>query len=482
MQKDVRMFNKLKPVWLVAGRELKDQFRDWRVLTPMIILVFCFPILANELGKQIVDFLNQYDANLILERLVPFMILIIGFFPITISLVVALEAFVGEKERGTIEPMLSAPLDDWQLYFGKLLVGVITPLVASFLSIAFYLAMIVRQDLVMPSPAVMVQLMLLTTAHATLMVSAAIVISIQSTSVKAANLLASFIVVPVAVLMQGEAVMLFWGNEQVLWLAIAGVMIISVLLIRVGIAHFQREYLLGREIDAINLRWILLTFSKNFLGGAHSVRAWYGVVLGQAMKRIAPAILFMILIAGVSLWMGYDWIMDNVPQVIASASPENLAKLENSAREMPDLANLREHINAPFLFLNNTRAIATIFVAGLVSFSVLGIMLYMVNIGLMGGLFAVFQLLGRDPWPLFQYGVFPHGIFEIPALIIGSAAVLYMGVAIVTPQVGKSMGEVILELLADWTKIFLGLVVPLLAVAALIEAYITPGLLLSIMK
>ena len=476
------MFNKLKPVWLVAGRELKDQFRDWRVLTPMIILILCFPVLMNEFAKQTVDFLNQYDANLILDRFVPFSIMVIGFFPITISLVVALESFVGEKERGTIEPILSAPLDDWQLYFGKLLVGVATPLFASYLSILLYLIMIMRQDLAMPSLTVMTQLFLLTTAHATLMVSAAIVISVQSTTVKAANLLASFIVVPVAVLMQGEAVMLFWGNEKVLWLAIAGVMIISLLLIRVGIAHFQREYLLGREIDVINLRWILRTFSQNFLGGAHSLGEWYGNVLGIALRRITPAILFVILIAGVSIWMGYGWIMDNVPQFIASASPEDLEKLEESAREMPDLANLREHINAPFLFLNNTRAVATIFVAGLVSFSVLGIMLYMVNIGLMGGLFAVFELLGKDPWPLFTYGVLPHGIFEIPALMIGSAAVLYMGVAIVTPQVGKSMGEVILELLADWTKIFLGLVVPLLAIAAVIEAYVTPGLLANVIK
>ena len=113
------MFSKLRLVWLVAGRELKDQFRDWRVLTPMIILILCFPVLMNEFAKQTVKFLNQYSANLILDRFVPFSIMIIGFFPITISLVVALESFVGEKERGTIEPILSAPLDNWQLYFGK---------------------------------------------------------------------------------------------------------------------------------------------------------------------------------------------------------------------------------------------------------------------------------------------------------------------------------------------------------------------------
>ena len=395
---------------------------------------------------------------------------------------VALEAFVGEKERGTIEPMLSAPLDNWQLYFGKLLVGVVTPLVASYLSIAFYLVMISRQQLVMPPFITMLQLILLTTAHATLMVSAAIVISVQSTSVKAANLLASFIVIPVAILMQGEAVMLFWGNDQVLWLAIAGVMIISLLLIRVGIAHFQREYLLGREIDSFNLRWMWRTFWTDFFGGARSLGEWYRNVLMIALQHIAPALLAVALIAGVSLWMGYDWIMVNIPAAISRTSPENLQKLTDRVTEMPDLSGFQENINAPFLFMNNTRAVALIFFAGLFSFSVLGVLLYMVNIGIIGGLFALFQLLGIQAWPIFLAGVVPHGVFEIPALMIGCAVVLYMGVSIVTPQTGRSMGEVILELLADWTKIFIGLVVPLLAIAAVIEAYITPALLQSVMK
>ena len=475
------MSNKLKFVWLVAGRELRDQFRDWRVLAPMLILTLSFPFLMNEFAKQTVDFLNQYNANLILDRLVPFSVMIIGFFPITVSLIVALESFVGEKERGTIEPMLSAPLDDWQLYFGKLLVGVATPLMASYVSIGLYLALASQQDLNFPPAAVMIQLFFLTTAHAFLMVSAAIVISVQSTSVKAANLLASFIVIPVAILMQGEAVMLFWGNEQVLWLAVAGVTIISLLLIRVGLAHFEREYLLGREIDVINLRWMWKTFWLNFRGGATSLESWYRNVLGSAFRRILPAMAFMIVIAGVSIWMGYDWINTNMVEVIAKASPENLEKLKTQMGNLPDLSEIRDSISAPFLFLNNTRAVALIFLVGLVSFSVLGILLYMVNIGLIGGIFALLQLLGLQPMPIFLAGVAPHGIFEIPALMIGSAVVLYIGAALVTPQTGKSMGEVILELLADWAKIFIGLVVPLLAVAALIEAYITPGLLLKVL-
>ncbi len=205
------------------------------------------------------------------------------------------------------------------------------------------------------------------------------------------------------------------------------------------------------------------------------------------MRRVLPAAFIMVLIAGLSLWVSYNWIMINASDVIKNASPENLEKISERANEMPNLAALQGKINAPYLFLNNTRAVAVMFLAGSVSFSVLGILIYMLNIGLIGAVFALLQLLsiqlpGIHPWSIFFAGVVPHGIFELPALMIGSAVVLYMGVAIVTPQLGKSLGEVILELLADWAKIFLGVVIPLLAIAAVIEAYITPALLLSVLK
>lgn len=475
------MFNKFRPVWLVARRELLDQLRDWRVIIPMSVLMVSFPFLMNEFAKQTVDFLNQYNADLILDRLTPFSIMIIGFFPITVSLVVALESFVGEKERGTIEPLLTAPFEDWQLYFGKLLVGAITPLIASYVSIALYLYLIARQGLAVPGVSAMVQLLLLTTAHAVLMVSAAIVISVQSTSVKAANLLASFIVIPVAILMQGEAVMLFWGNETVLWLGVAGVLIISLLLIRVGIAHFEREYLLGREIDTLNFKWMLVEFGRNFFGGAVSLRDWYRRAFASTFRRILPAMGVMALTAVATAWLSHAWARSAFEKPLSYAAPERLQKIEENLGELPDLASLSGHLSAPFLFFNNARSMAIIFLAGLFSFGVLGVLLYMVNVGLIGAVYALLQLIGAQPLPIFLAGVLPHGIFELPALLIGSAATLYIGAAIVTPQNGKSMGEVIIGLLADWAKIFIGLVVPLLAIAALIEAYITPGILLRVM-
>jgi uncharacterized membrane protein SpoIIM required for sporulation/ABC-type transport system involved in multi-copper enzyme maturation permease subunit len=476
------MLDDLHMIWLLAGRELRDQFRDWRILAPLLILTIFFPFLMNEVAHQAVSFFARYGTNLIADRLVPFSVLIIGFFPITISLVVALESFVGEKERGTIEPLLSAPLNNWQLYFGKLSVGIVTPLLASYASIALYLGMVSRQQLQMPTPATLLLLCVLTTAHAVLMVSAAIVISVQSTSVRAANLLASFIVIPVAILMQGESILLFWGTDQVLWLAVVAVLIISGLLVRLGIAHFQREYLLGREFDSLNLKWIWRTFRSSFLGESKSLFGWYRFEVWRVVRQLLIPVTLLLGLGIIGYWTSYRWATVNIPKLLSSATSQDLSDLMKGARQSAGLAQSRQHLSALFIFENNVRATFLIFLGGVVSFSVLGILAYLGNIGLIGGVLGVFKLLGYSPLVLFAAGLLPHGIFEIPALVLSSAVVLRLGAVLVKPQIGKSMGQVVLELLADWAKIYAGVVLPLLVLAALIESYITPYILSAVLK
>jgi len=475
------MLSNLLPVWIVARRELKDQLRDWRVLFPLTVLTLVFPFLMRVMASGVIDFVNQYGANLVIDSLVPFSVLLIGFFPNTISLVVALETFVGEKERGTIEPLLNSPLADWQIYLGKLIVGALTPLVASYVAITLYILMVMRLDLRMPSAAILAQLYILTAGHAILMVSGAIVISVQSTSVKAANLLASFIIIPVAFLVQGESVLLFWGNGQTLWLALVGVIVLAGLFIRLGIAHFQREYLLGREIDVLNLRWIGVTFWDSFRDGANSFGGWYRRSVFPALGRLVVPMLVMFALALVSGWIGYAQVTSNAPTLLNNMSVKNAPELRNNILSVPGAEGVKGfEISAPFLFFNNLRATALMFLAGAVSFGVLGIVFYILNIGLVGAVLSMFAYMGVSPVLLFAAGILPHGMFELTALLLSGAAVLNMAVSLVTPMAGKSMGEVVISLVADWAKIFLGLVIPLLFVAAIVETYVTPAILLKI--
>lgn len=464
----------LQMAWLVARRELRDQFRDWRVIAPMVFLTLFFPFLMNATAKAALDFAAQYGTPLVAERLVPFFMMVVGFFPITVSLVIALESFVGEKERGTIEPLLSSPLKDWQLYLGKLVAASSVPLLTSYLGIAVYLISLAWRGISFPDPNILVQTIVLTSVQAVLMVSGAIVISTQATSVRAANLMSSFIVIPMALLIQGESILMFWGNNQVLWLAVLAVAILAGLLVRLGVSHFQREALLGREIDVLDFRWMGRTFWRAFRGAARTFPQWYRLEVRAALCRQRVAILSLVVIGVAAAVGGYLWLDGHAAELAAASTSPDFANLLTSGLGVPVL----DRISALYIFGNNVRAVFLVFVLGIFSFGVLGVLAYIVNFSLIGLVLAALSMVGLSPVAVGMAGILPHAIFELPALIIASAAVLYLGAVLVTPNPRRTLGEVLIEALADWAKVTLGLVIPLLAVAAVVETYVSLPLLL----
>lgn len=471
------MRHNLSPIWMVARREFTDQFRDWRIVVPMVLLVTLFPFIADDTTRQAVTFMNRFGGAIILDHLVPFVVLVIGFFPLSFTLVVALESFVGEKERGTIEPLLSSPLDDSHMYLGKLLVGIITPLVFSYASIGLYLIMVSRRDVAFPSFYILSLILLLTFAHAVLMVSSAIVISVQATTIRSANLLASFVVVPVAFLLQAETFLIFWGNEDVLWFAILGVTLLAVLLVRLGLSHFRREYLLGREIDTLNFKLIGRTFRDRFVGQATSLRDWYATEIPITLKLLRQPLMVVMGLAAIAGIAGYLWVIVNVPSYL-DLTPDRVHRFRTFISEnMSHLSSLGDQLPAPILFYHNARTTVVFLLLGLVSFGTLGLTLFIGNIALIGGVLGGAHLVGFSPLLAFAAGILPHGIFELSAVFLATAAMLKVGAQLVTPQSDKSLGEILLLSLADWCRVFIGVVLPLLAIAALIEIYITPQLI-----
>jgi len=464
-------------IWMVARREFLDQFRDWRIVVPMVLLVSLFPFIADDTTRQAVNFMNRFGGELILERLVPFVVLIIGFFPLSFTLVVALESFVGEKERGTIEPLLSSPLEDRHMYLGKLLVGITTPLVFSFVSIGIYLILVARRAVEFPSAYMLALIFLLTFAHAVLMVSSAIVISVQATTIRSANLLASFVVVPVAFLMQGETVLIFWGDEDVLWFGVVAVALLAGLLVRLGLSHFKREYLLGREIDSLNFKLIGRTFHNRFTGSAKSVGEWYRREIPLTLKQLRQPMLIIALLAAVALVASYVWVVVNVPAYV-NLSPDRINGVKTFVGDnLTNLDELQSRLPAPVLFYHNARTTVVILLLGMLSFSTLGLTLFIANIALIGGVLGAVSLVGYSPLAVFSVAILPHGIFEITAVFLATAAMLKAGALLVTPQPDKSLGEIFLLSIADWSRVFIGLVLPLLFIAAVVEIYITPILI-----
>ena len=460
----------LPGAWIIARREIRDQLRDWRILVPIIALTLFFPGLMNFTARQAMDFVAEYDAPIIAERLVPFLLMVVGFFPISISLVIALESFAGERERLSLEPLLATPLSDSQLYLGKMIASLLPPLGAAYLGIGVYLFGLWRSiGWTAPGP-LLAQILILTTAQAVVMVSGAVVISSQTTSVRAANLLASFIIVPVSQLIIGESLIMFWGRYTVLWFIVVALLLVAAVLTRVGLHLFNRQELLAREIDVLDLRWLARTLWRGFRDGARTPWHWYAGVFRRTLPALGPTAALMALALTAAVLVG----LRLAPQY---PLPLDSARLES----MPQtLVTQFEHFGLMsaggwwWILRTNLSAVALATVLGMFSFGVAAVILLMAPVAIVGYLAGSLALAGQNA-PLYILAlVVPHGVLEVPAALLAGAAVIRLGLAGVSLPRGTSLGESWLTSLAEWARVFVGLVVPLLVAAALLEVFVTP--------
>jgi uncharacterized membrane protein SpoIIM required for sporulation/ABC-type transport system involved in multi-copper enzyme maturation permease subunit len=472
-----RSLSPLEGALIVARREIRDQMRDWRILTPILILTLFFPVLMNFTARQAVDFVGRYGAPLIGERLIPFLLMVVGFFPISISLVVALESFAGERERLSLEPLLATPLSDAHLYLGKMLASVALPLVGAYLGILVYLVGLALSIQWYPSPQLLIQILLLTTAQAIVMVSAAVVISSQATSVRAANLLASFVILPVAQLIIGESLIMFWGRYHILWWTVLGMLLIALVLGRMGLKLFNREELLGKEIDVINLRWAWKTFRNYFVGGARSFGEWYRGVIGTSLRRTrwGIACMTLALVAGFVIGWNVSGEFTLPPEVL------QLDRLQDGMLE--EMIGFGMLAGRGWLWVlgTNLRALALTALFGIFSVGVLATVLLSAPIGIIGYFAGNLMLAGQNVTLFLVALVLPHAVLEIPATILAGGSIISLGAVLISPPKGMSLGESWLQALAGWARINLGLVVPLLAAAAALEVFVTPLVALKLL-
>jgi uncharacterized membrane protein SpoIIM required for sporulation/ABC-type transport system involved in multi-copper enzyme maturation permease subunit len=471
------MLADLRPALIVTRREIRDQFRDWRIILPIAVLTLFFPGLMNFVAEQVIDFMQRYGAPIIGDRLVPFLLMVVGFFPISVSLVIALESFVGEKERRSIEPLLSSPLTDFQLYVGKLLAVVVPPLLASFMGITVYLIGVRRQLGWQPEPGLLTQVILLTIVQALLMVSGAVIISSQTTSTRAANLLASFVIVPMALLLIAESFLMFWADYSVLWWFIIGQVIITGLLVRTGVSHFNREELLGRELDTLDLRWGWRVFVEAFKGDARSLKDWYRGVLKVTFKQIRLPLGLSTLLLAVGFGIG----LALADMFVFPAGVLNLDNLQEGISANIEGLGVIQFFTVGGIFTIWAHNIRTILLAtffSLFSFGVLGILLMMLPFVVIGYFTATIAQLGISPWLFLTATVLPHGILEIPAILLAGAIILKLGATLSAPAPGYTISEALLRALGDWARIMVAFVLPVFLGAAILEIFITPQIVI----
>ncbi len=123
------------------------------------------------------------------------------------------------------------------------------------------------------------------------------------------------------------------------------------------------------------------------------------------------------------------------------------------------------------LFANNLEACILLFLGG-ASFGILTLFIMSLN-GIVIG--AVTEIISHGHSAIFiAAALLPHGVFEIPAFIIAGALGILMAQSLIAEWYGAA------DTAADagrFARIFILYVLPLIAVAAVVEAFITPAVI-----
>ncbi|NJN66741.1 MAG: ABC transporter permease subunit [Chloroflexaceae bacterium] len=475
----------------IARRELRESVTDWRVLVPFFVLTFVIPLAL----VSIMDFAIEFVGNFgLIALLVPFMVLLVGFIPASFSLIVALDSFVGERERNSLEALLSLPISDNLLYAGKLVSSLVPPILTSFgAMLVFSLAMaVVHPTLYYASMTTerLLQLLLMISIMTVVMVAGAVIISSHTGSIRAANLLASFVLIPMAAIVQFQALLIIARRWDAMWMVTLILMVASVALVRTGLAAFNREEILSREHEEFNLQVVAATLGtffreyqpagvlpSHYHGAPFSPRRFYRQELPALLRDLRLPIVIA-LIAAVGGWL--------IGQYVSS---EDFRFIGGVQQVLDGMANrVGEQVPRPspglalFIFANNLRVSLLSNIFSVVAFGVFAFMVpafAFMQVGFVSGRLAntggSWTALGNDsPLQFMLAYVLPHGIIELPTFILSAALGLRIGVALLSPPGGFSVGQHILWSLANFLKFWLLVLLPLILLGSLVEGLISP--------
>jgi uncharacterized membrane protein SpoIIM required for sporulation len=437
---DRRNFNRHK-AGLVARRDLRDAVSEIRLVLAMVTLTLAIP-LGCAIGIRGLAYFGGGTA--VVDRLSVVGAFFVVFIPASFSLVLALEAFVGERERTTLEVLLSTPLKEAEIYVGK---------VAAVLAVSLglcYGGLIVYCLAAFPGLGyfpldVLVALALSTICQVAAMVAGAVIISLNARTMRAANVMASFIILPMSVVLQVEAALILLGRAEFLW-GFAGLMIaIAALLLRMGLAGFSREALLAREVG---LRRPL----RRAVGALRwSFTARPGIVRLVWLRRIP----MLVAATGLPIGIGVGYLAAATNAVPGSVVKPALTSLVRAATASSPGTEILA------IFAHNLRAFVLIAALALVTAGLSGFALTFLPGFLLGYAAAL------SSWSVALTGVLPNGLIEIPAAIVAGGLAIQIGAAVIHMEPNGGWSARVLIAIADYVRALRWLIPALLLAAAL---------------
>ena len=189
----------------------------------------------------------------------------------------------------------------------------------------------------------------------------------------------------------------------------------------------------------------------------------------QVFKTIKENKFLIIFSIGLFIFSSISGVF--IFQVLLDNNPEIIDSFVDQFKEMfGPISELSPFQLFLTIFYVNTRTSFLIMMLG----ALLGIFPFIslwLNGTILGILFGKYIAEGGN-YLGFMMGILPHGIIEIPAIIIAASQGFRLGKEVVSPPTGLNRSEAIKLNITKGIKLFV-LILPLLLIAAVIEVYIS---------
>ncbi|MDD1677846.1 MAG: ABC transporter permease subunit [Methanomicrobiales archaeon] len=170
--------------------------------------------------------------------------------PLMIASIIAAEAFVGEKERKTLEPLLYTPATDLELFVGKVLAALIPAVVFAWANFAVYTFVVnlagwpVMHRIWFPTAVWWPMILWVAPAIALMGIAVTVLISSKVRTFMEAYQASGALVLIVVALLMGQIFGLIFLSPFVSLLVGAVLFALDALLIKIGVGIFSRDELM----------------------------------------------------------------------------------------------------------------------------------------------------------------------------------------------------------------------------------------------
>jgi len=445
----------------LVRKDIRDLLRDWRLSFPAIFLTLIFPAILTVGVYYFANFLEPGNPAGPMSKLFPLSVFVVTFFPVGLTVVVPLESFVGERERTTMETLLTTPLTDREIYLGKFLSSIIIPLLLSFATFLIYtLTSWIFLDQTLPFKTSLLFLSLVM-AKTLALFSGAVLISSQSKTVRAANLTSTLIVMPFTLLIAIESYCVMREIHYVLEFLLPFLMIYFFLFLSAGLSLFDRESFLFFDTASDSIVSLFKKLMRRKSGGLSP----YGRLL-EALKgeKRNFYLLLAFFAAGIIAGFAFSFRFDAWRAAHHIQSSEAAKKVVQMLQDK----NVLPELQFSSVFIHNLTAV---FITGLLSVFTFGAFAFismLLNGAILGFLAGMSFISSFSDMLKLAAALLPHGIIEFTALFIALIFALRLGHFMFRRRRKAGLFENFLEEFGMFLRSFY-LTGPLFLAAALIE-------------